>query len=379
MLFCLLSYVIIAFISYYFLGVKVVNDTTRYLEYSESLKNGFYLDPHNKWYLGYVIFIFLNKLLSENLFFIVVAQYFIGLIAVLALYKAIFNLSKSKIAAFFGTLYFILFLEPITWHSYLLAESLLASCICILLYLTSKLISKPTKRDYLIMFITLFLTSIIKPTALGIIFSLAIFLIYIILRKPNYLKVTIISCIFLSLLFLVNKSLATYTIFENDYLKGQIIYGFEIIRNLPYTEWFLIDVPEDIKFPDKDYPKLIQIILFIIYNPIYWLKLFTLKVFYFLIHARPYWSVPHIIHSVSFMVVGISSFLYLMLKIQLNTKVKIILSAFFIFQILAVGITTIDYDGRFIIPLVPIYALSFGLVIKNFTEKKIFALKKKSE
>lgn len=376
---CLFIYVVISIISYHFYGVKVVNDTERYLEYAEGLKNGFYLDPHNKWYLGYVIFIFLGSLITESFFTIVLAQYLIGLIAVYSLFKAIYNFSKSNSAAFIGTLYFILFIEPITWHSYLLAESLLASFICILLYFVSKVMEKPTKWDYTIFFLLLIFTSLIKPTALGVFFSLAIYTSYLFLRKINLLKIGISSLILITLVFLLNKSLSTYTIFENDYLTGQVIYEIDEIKNLSHAHWFMVDVPDDIKFPDKEYPKLIQIILFIIYNPIYWLKLFSLKVFYFLIHARPYWSLPHIIHSVSFMVIGISSFLYLIFKIQLNTKIKIILSSFFIFQILAVGITTIDYDGRFIIPLIPIYALSFGITMRKFNKKRVFALKNETE
>ena len=47
-------------------GVKNVNDSHRYLEYATNLKNGFYIDRHNIWYIGYVIFIYLVRLISGS-------------------------------------------------------------------------------------------------------------------------------------------------------------------------------------------------------------------------------------------------------------------------------------------------------------------------
>jgi hypothetical protein len=329
----LILYSILALASYYIFGINVVLDSARYLDYAENISQGFYLDPHNTWYLGYVLFISCIKLLTENLSVIILAQYIVGGIAVFYLFQAALELSESKIAAFGAALYYILFLEPITWHSYILAESLLGSFICISLYIVIKTLRNQSAVCYSILIPILLFTASIKPTAIGIAFSLVTFLSVKFLQKISTVKIILGVLTVITLFILLEKSLTTFTILENDYLQGEIIYRFDRINNSTYQHWFIIDVPDEIYFPDAELPKLLQIALFIFHNPIYWLKLFSLKIFYLLLHARPYWSIPHIIHSVVFMMVGLGSFIYALARSKFSLNLSIILIAFFGFQL----------------------------------------------
>ncbi|PZR30764.1 MAG: hypothetical protein DI538_22065, partial [Azospira oryzae] len=69
-------------------GVKIVADSERYIEYATRLHDGFYFDPHNFWYIGYSLYIALIQQLHGDVMGVVIGQYALGLLAVVALYHA---------------------------------------------------------------------------------------------------------------------------------------------------------------------------------------------------------------------------------------------------------------------------------------------------
>src|SRR5690242_807997 len=59
-----LSFFFVAINGYFFYryGVKIVNDSTRYLNYAELIRReGIFFQSHNFWYVGYVVFIVFAK------------------------------------------------------------------------------------------------------------------------------------------------------------------------------------------------------------------------------------------------------------------------------------------------------------------------------
>jgi hypothetical protein len=77
---------------------------------------------------------------------ILVAQFILGLIAIIFLYKTLMLLKLSSLWAFLISLFLIFNINIFSWESSLLSEGLSASFLIILTYLTLRVIIKPSKK-----------------------------------------------------------------------------------------------------------------------------------------------------------------------------------------------------------------------------------------
>lgn len=269
-------------------GVKIVNDSDRYLEYARNLKNGFYFDKHNFWYIGYVFFIFVVQLIHKGPFAIVVAQYLLSFIAVLALYKSSLFVFKDTQSATITAVSYMLFMEILTWNSYILCESLYCSLTCISLYFLTSSQRHSSLYAYVIAVIVVSITILTKPTGIAL-FGAILAIVLLRLWKHVKGKGTRIAFVFVLTTFfalIVNRMLFTFRIIEN-YELGEIIYA---ITTLPYNELYdslIINPPRNIQIPSADNPPLWRVIIFIAYNPLYFLQLFCSKLFFFYFISDP--------------------------------------------------------------------------------------------
>jgi hypothetical protein len=117
-LFITLLFLVVNALLYRFNGIKVVNDSVRYLEYAAGLGNGFYIDPFNIWYIGYSGYILLINTFSIDLYGVVVGQFILSFIAVLALYFTSIKLWEKRSAALFSVSFYLLFFDISVWNSY---------------------------------------------------------------------------------------------------------------------------------------------------------------------------------------------------------------------------------------------------------------------
>ncbi len=131
----------VSFYLYQSLGIKVVNDSERYLTYADNLQTGFYFDAHNFWYFTYSLLIYCIQLFSKNILWIIVAQYLLCFLSILALYNTYLCIFTDKTGAFITALIYILFIETISWNSYILCESLFCSLTCFSFYSLAKMIN----------------------------------------------------------------------------------------------------------------------------------------------------------------------------------------------------------------------------------------------
>ena len=152
-------------------GVKNVNDSPRYLEYATNLKNGFYVERHNIWYIGYVIFIYLVRLISgsSSELNIIIVQNILSYLALVLLYKTNLNFFRSQNLAFICTFFYLIFIEIFFWNSYILCESLYISLTCISLYFLSIIHNRQV--SLIAMFfagILILMTILTKPTGIAV-------------------------------------------------------------------------------------------------------------------------------------------------------------------------------------------------------------------
>lgn len=337
-------------------GVKIVNDSHRYLDYASNLENGFYFDKHNFWYFGYVLFIFIVQLIYKDPLAVIVAQYLLGFIATLALYKTSLLLFQDTRTAIITALSYMLFIEISCWNSYILCESVYCSLTCISLYFLAST-QRQSQRfyKYIPAVLIVAITILTKPTGIAL---LGAILTIALLKLWSHAKSTVVRIAFVFILstgfiLVINKMLFTYLIIEN-YQSGEIIYD---ITTLPYQEIYnplIITPPENIYIPSQNNPPLVRIVMFIVHNPLYFLQLFRTKLFFFLFHIRPYWSWMHNAF-VLFFLLPYYYYVLLVFKKQSLPKEIMVFSAVYLFiHSVSIALTSVDWDGRFLMPLLPL-------------------------
>ncbi len=348
------AYGLVSVLLFFVYGVKHVNDSHRYIEYAATLQHGFYFDPHNFWYLGYALFIFLVNQIQDGELAIVIAQYVLSWLAVICIYKTAVLLFKNENGGIFAALLYILFIELLTWNSYILCESLYCSLICFSLYLLASLYERATIGKILMAVWLIPFTVLTKPTGIALLCALLVVLIFMGRRYLTHrtLRYTLILLTISFCLVLANRMLTTYRVMEN-YELGEIVYGISTLHPKPEYDLLSVVVPNDIYLPPETNPPLVKIVSFMAHNPIYWTKLFLCKTFYLLVHIRPYWSVQHNIFSIIILL----PLYYYAIRSLIHNKHKIEIALFFLTYVLlhvaSIGITSVDWDGRFLMPLLP--------------------------
>lgn len=353
-------YGVVSLICFHYYGVNVMVDSERYLSYAMGLREGFYIERHNFWYMGYVSFIYAIKLFSQENLAIVVCQYILGYLAVVSVYESGRLLFGNTRQALFPALLMVAFFKIPMWNSYILSEPFYISFTCFSLYFFVTIYRKGLSRTRLLVAVPIVLLTVMaKPTGIALLGAVLSVLLYSIISKvkTTALKWAICGGVAIMFLLLTNKMLATFTLIENDYVKGEIVYGIAHYPDYPSHDQLIVSPPEDLYIPDTTYPPIIRILTFILHNPIYWLKLFFIKFYYFSLHIRPYWSWTHNLFSLLFLipVYGLSfrSFLYR----KFPKEMLLFLIPYFTIHVLSVCLSTVDWDGRFLMPLLPVLFL----------------------
>ena len=357
-------------------GIKIMNDSPRYLGYASNIKSGFYIDPLNIWYFTYVLFIYAIHLVLDGLLAIIIGQYLLGLLAVLALFKTAKHLTNNiNIAALAGLL-FIVYPDNIFWHSYILTESVYSSLICICLYILIKYI-KFKEANYLLgLAIILPLCFFSRPTSPALMLAIATPALYKFYTNPERRLIKIIGSISLLfvLLMLANKMLTMHSVMF-IYSKGDIIFAMHEMPHSPYYSLLSVTPPDDLFMPEKNSPLLYQMTTFISNNLIFWVKLFVGKFLAFTSHVRPYWSWGHIIASIT-LIWPSYYFTYLTIKNRLISGLLLkSISVYVLIHSLIVSGTWADWDARFFVPIFPVLAILTAIGVhhawrKPFGEQK---------
>lgn len=350
------------------LGIRVVSDSPRYLEYANELKaTGLFIDPHNIWYIGYPIFILAIQSIHNSLEAIIIAQYVLSMVAVICLYQASLVLFDNKKVAFASALLYIIFFEISIYNSYILCESLYISSIAISLYFLSKLYKgQLSKGGIVLALIPVFFAVTSKPTGVAMIAGFIAVGIYWAWKKLDHKLSRIGFAIFLVIPFflLINKMLSTYG-FISAYESGEIIYGVTQYAHKPFYKYVAIPPPADLFIPAGHYPPLLQMILFIIHHPIYWGQLFFSKLFYFFIHIRPFWSLWHNIFVLSILLPVYGFVLKGVHDKTLPLNIRIFTLSYISVHMLSIGLLTDDWDGRFLLPILSVLFIIFNNKLKK--------------
>ena len=357
-------------------GVKVVNDSPRYLEYAQKIiyGSGWY-EPHNFWYVGYVLFITMVKGVFATNEAIIAAQVIVHGLASVALYRTSYHLFASRRAALTTALLFLGWIELPTWNFYILAESWYVSLLCFVLYCITSFTG--SLRRLIFTTLLVLLTFFTKPTGIAILLAYGVFLIsyyQVRVRKLTPERYLLAILGLLSLYGLVNQMLSSFVLIEN-YATGEVVYGMSTTEGYAGKEQLVL-FTEDLLLPSTNLDPIPRLLLFITNNPTYFITLSLTKAAYFLGHVRPYYSWLHN----AFIVVTLYPLYLLASKTLWQGRVigavRSSLLTFILVHLTAIMFTSVDWDGRFLMPLLPtVFLLGVGGASRMYNSviKKLFS------
>lgn len=123
---------------------------------------------------------------------------------------------------------------------------------------------------YLICLFIFLYTFFLRPTSFNLLIAVLVFILSL-YRSSRVGKFAIIIFAFVISLAVLHKMLVSYELVES-YAKGEIIYPDVRLG---------ISVPSNLIVPKNSLPPLVRLIQFVVFNPLYLLKLLLLKSFSF--------------------------------------------------------------------------------------------------
>lgn len=350
-----LIWAIIQTVLYHQSGIKTGYDSAFYLYHAKELLSFDFPVGRGIWYMGYITFLAIFLGIGFSLEHIIFLQITLSLIALISLYKSAKTISGNKETGFITAALYIFWIPLQEWNVFLYTESLFTSCLIISFCL---LLRVKTLKELLLLFPFLLFTCSIRPTGLGFFFALSAYLASLILQKSKfkgYRQVVAIALFSLSLILIIFM-LESYELIES-YAKAEIIYPNISLGVTP---------PDDLIIPDDDQFNVFQLFYFVLYNPIYFFKLCIIKLFLFFGNIKPYFSLLHNLY-ILLLLYPIYIFAYRGYRKLQNPPIKLFFSVYILVQGLTIMLTTENWDGRFLVPVLP-----FIFVLASIDINRIF-------
>ncbi|MBN2778840.1 MAG: glycosyltransferase family 39 protein [Bacteroidales bacterium] len=338
-------------------GVKYWLDTDRYIGGAEKLLAGIELHGREYQFIGYMLFIAAIKLFGLPVESIVFVQIFFAIIASFAIFNIVASFTKSKFAALFSVALFVCNPFVVRWHLYILTESLYMSFVILSLWAMLRLLNRESWRNYLLSAIIVALAALIRPNGWIIV---PIFLISIIFCLKLGLKYKLISSVVvLSLIFIVPAGLSglknsiQITTPIDNLQQGITVWGHPELN---------IRMPQEPEMDSKDWTSGIK---YIIKHPFYVIKLGAMRIYYTIVHVRPYNSDRYNLRVLLWILPAYFLSLISLIKIRKQGIIAVSL-AIILGHLFVVAVSYAEHDSRFDVYILPVFYVLAGVGINSF-------------
>ena len=344
LVFLLLIWVLVQTYVYLHFGVKEAVDSEVYIADANLLRSYTLPTGRSFWYTGYSAVLAGIFYLGGGTKVIVLVQMLMSGVAAGAIFLLVENIGKSLFIAFTATFLYLIWIKIHEWHTIVYSDSLFTSSTIITLTVWHY-----AKRNwqYAVALVLFLFTCLVRPTGINFFAGIMGYVGYIVTRTNRPAPVTL--AIFLIILFFI--TVGAFNFILQDYVPSLIAsYGrAEII----YPNVSLgVPRPAHLNLPDASYPPLWQLLLFAAYNPLYFFKLFLIKATLYLAHVKPYFSTVHNVLIVLFLypvyglaIIGFRHFP--------KSPVRLFIGIFIFCQVITIGLTSENWDGRFLLPTLP--------------------------
>ncbi|MFK7954097.1 MAG: hypothetical protein AB8B73_14710 [Ekhidna sp.] len=312
------------------------------------------------FYTSYMLLLAFLSFLNIGEEAIIYVQFAAAITAIFCSYKLSFNLTGKSSIALLAPILYVLWFKFQQWNLVLYTDALFSHMVIISIY---ALVNADNTKKKLAVIPLIIFTCFIRPTGFGLLLAAFVFLVKNMIENRGFKrgeKMVFFFVLFLISVLLLNAAMCDFVdSFLESYQVAEVIY--------PKIQIF-VDLPSYLIISDGNYPPLVRLSLFIIQNPIYFLKLSVIKGALFLGHIKPYYSTSHNVLIGLFLyptyLLAVRG--YLSLK---DSKVKWVLLTFILFQFLTVCMTSENWDGRFLLPVLPPIFILSSLGANYYLEK----------
>lgn len=352
--FLILLWAIIQTIAYFHFEMRTSVDSDLYIGIAKNLLSGELPAGREILYSSYGFLVAIPLAFGLIPEFVMILHFVFAVSALICLYNLIFSITKNVQKAFMASLLYVLWFKFQQWNLIVYTDASFAHLAVISMYFLHQ---AKSRLGLVFALLPVLFTAFIRPTGIGFLFAILAYFSFDWFQHifKNRRKAVGISIIGLSLfLIFLNFAMSHYIgWFIESYAKAEIIYP---------NESLFVEKPTNLVFPESNQPSIIRLLLFFVQNPIYMFKITALKMALFIGHIKPYYSTAHNIFIAIFLYPtyifafkGISRFP--------KGKLKVFIVTFLLFQILTVSLTSENWDGRFLLPLLPwiFLSASFGV------------------
>ena len=337
-------------------------DSELYIAGAENILNGRYPTGRELFYSTYMFILAALAFLNLEPESVIYVHFLASIIALLATYRLVKKITNHQSTATFAVFLYIIWFKFLQWNLIVYTDALFSHMVIISVY--TLFIARNAKQK-VGAFVLILCTCLLRPTGVGLLVATTIYFVNTAVQARNfrfYQKFTALIFVTFLLFLLLNQVLVHFIdSFIESYQMAEIIY--------PKVKVF-INEPSSLYIPGKDKPALIKLFLFIVMNPIYFLKISAMKGLLFIGHIKPYYSLFHNI--------VIASFLYPIYLLAIKGyfamnehHLKQLFFSFIAFQFLTVSLTSENWDGRFLLPILPLTFILSSVGLFSYLNKKV--------
>lgn len=354
-------------------GVKLACDSPIYIDYAKDiLENGFFIREHDFWYFGYVLFLAFSFLLGLDYTGVVLFQIALSGLSIICLSQIGRKLTGQYLTGVILAFLYIIWMKIHQWNFFLMTESFFTSCQIFTFFLLLK--TRENIRYYILFIPVLFLTVLGRPVGIATLVCLLVYgMTYLYQRNPRSFKKVAIAIVSLSCVlgvFLLNKMLTSFTLVER-FATGEIIYIFK---------GWVVESSKPVVLPPDDASPLLKLILFFYENTWFTVKLMLCKLLVFFGNVRPYFSWKHNLIVVCFLYPVYMLAFYGVFNKAISMAGRLYALVFIGLQGLIIMLTIVNWDGRFLIPVLPfVFLLASCGFVKLINSKLLFLSSKLSK
>lgn len=353
---------VIQWATWFHFGIKESCDSPQYYLSAEELLKGIIPSGREFFYTSYIAVLAVLQYLGAAKHAVVGVHIVCGFCSVILLYNITYFLSQSKVSALLSMAVYVCWFKFQQWNLIIYTDALFVYFI--VFSMAFLVFYKGTLKELIAMLLILF-TTFIRPPGIGFLVAL---LGYFFLWKVDIKRLKSPRIIFVLLgfmmggLLLINQFLSPFiTMMIRDVSKGIVIYPDKTLG---------VVSSNDLWFPEKTDTPLWQFITYLVHNYLFIIKLFILKVSLFLGHVKPYYSWPHNLFIMAYLY-PLYFFCLYAFKNVVRTPLKFFVMTFLVFQTLTIGLTSENWDGRFLLPLLPWVFIFSAVGIQSFFQLKV--------
>jgi len=351
----------IQLLSFFHFGILTPVDSQFYIDCAVLLREGAWPIGRDLFYTSYISILAIIDFLGTDPTSIIFLQIIISGFSVYYIYTGVLKLSKNLLTAFLATLLYVLWFKFQQWNLIVYTESLYTSISVIAFFIL--LNSKGRYQHILALALVVFAT-FLRPTGIGFIIAISGYLFYEKLKfisRYGWYKITVLGIYSFAGLILVNISLVPFVdSFIESYKNAEIIYPGLSLGITP---------PTNLYTPGSDNQPLVRLLAFSTGNPIYFLKITMVKGLLFIGHVKPYYSPFHNLFIIGYLY-PLYFFAVRGLRLVPNKSLRIFIVIYILFQTLTVSLTSENWDGRFILPILPwifiLAAFALSSMLQNY-------------